>query len=384
MKKNKVKSFILVALIATVLLFATSCYSTIGLRTLVPAEVNVAGYKNMAVQSTSYNYSPAELIWRSYIIPIRGNVDDIYRQYIGSMFTMFDGTTPSQVSNYTSKNLVKAIDKGYFTIKGPELTDALILVGKSTGTVRQTLMSNGVDALLTSNIGYMYYDEYITAKSLYEDKTDSSKVTGYKFYLVQNAAISLTYTVTDVEDNVFIANKTQSIQSGDVLTLIGHTDPNDIKKFVQDTPVYNWYSATEIFKSLVDDFFSTITNQLTPHYETVYIDLMSNKPKADSVKQAYSYVDDGNYRVALEIFLKEYKASGHIPSGYNAAVLYYALADYDEAFELAKEVYDKSGNNNALELYYTLKNIKEKQDAAIAQINGTKSSTSSTDELVGF
>ncbi len=384
MKTNKLKTFILITLIVTVLLFATSCYSTIGLRTLVPAEVNVAGYKTMAVQSTSYSATVTDYIRPFFPIPIRGNIDDIYRPYLNNIFTLFDSQTANQLTSYTSKNLAKAIDKGFFTVKGPELTDALILVGKSTGTVRQTLLNNGVDALMTSNIGYMYYDEYITAKPVYNDKTDTSKVTGYNFYIVQNAAISLTYTVTDIEDNVYIANKTQSISSGDIMTKIGHTDPNDIKVFIYDTPIYDWYSSTEIFESLVDDFFSTVTNQLTPHYVITYIDLLANKPKADSIKDAYSYVDDGNYNVALEIFLKEYQASGHIPSGYNAAVLYYALGDYDEAFDLSWEVYNKSGNSNALELYYTLKNIKEKQDAAIAQINGTKSGTSSTDELIGF
>ncbi len=384
MKTKKTKSFILITLIATILLFATSCYSTIGLRTLVPAEVNVAGYKTMAVQSTSYSATVTDYIRPFFPIPIRGNIDDIYRPYLSNIFTLFDSQTANQLTSYTSKNLAKAIDKGFFTVKGPELTDALILVGKSSGTVRQTLLSNNVDALMTSNIGYMFYDEYITAKPVYNDKSDSSKVTGYNFYIVQNASISLTYTVTDVEDNVYIANKTQSISSGDIMTKIGHTDPNDIKVFVYDTPIYDWYSATEIFKSLVDDFFSTVTNQLTPHYVTTYIDLLANKPKADSVKDAYTYVDNGNYTVALELFVKEYQASGHIPSGYNAAVLYYALGDYDNAFDLSWEVYNKSGNSNALELYYTLKNIKEKQDAAIAQINGTKGGTSSTDELIGF
>lgn len=383
MKTNKTKSFILVALIVAVLLFATSCYSTIGLRTLVPAEVNVAGYKTIAVQSTSYNYSPVEIIWRNFYIPVRGTIDQTYLPYLNSFVTLFGGATPSQVTNYTSQNLARAIDKGFYTVNGPELTDALILVGKNTGTVRQTLLNNNVDALLTSNISYMYYDEYITAEPIY-DKVNTSTITGYNFYLVQNASISLTYTVTDVEDNVLIANKTQSLSSGEYKTHIGHTDPKDIKKYVTDTYYSNFYTATDFFKSLVNNFFSTVTNQLTPHYETTYIDLMDNKPKANSVKEAYGYVDDGNYRVALEMFLREYKASGHIPSGYNAAVLYYALGDYEEAFTLSKEVYDRSGNSNALNLYYTLKNIKDKHDAAIAQINGEKTKTSSSDELIGF
>lgn len=383
MKTNKTKSFVLIVLTLCVLLFATSCYSTIGLRTLVPAEVNVAGYKTIAVQSTSYNATLPDIIRQLLPIPVRGNIDDTYSQYLTNLPSRFDLTTSDKVTSYTSKNLAKAIDKGFFTVKGPDYTDALIAAGKIMGTTRKTLLNSNIDALLTSNISYMYYDEYITAIAIY-DSTDTSKVTGYNFYLVQNAAISLTYMVTDVEANVYIANKTQSISSGDIMTKIGHTDPEDIKKFVYDTSIYVCYSATEIFESLVDDFFSAVTNQLSPHYETVYIDLMANKPKVESLQDAYKYVDSGNYKVALEMFLREYNASGHIASGYNAAVLYYALGDYDDAFTLSWEVYNKSGNSNALELYYTLKNIKENQDAAIAQINGTKSSTSNSDELIGF
>lgn len=382
-KNNKIRSLLIIVLVTSVLFLATSCYSTIGLRTLVPAEVNVSGYKTIAVQSTSYKYSPANVIWRNAYIPIKGYVDPVYYQYLNT-FTLFSNSTPDEVSNYTSGNLAKAIDKGFFAVVGPNLTDALITVGKSTGTVRQTLINNNVDALLSSNISYMYYDEYITSEPIYGDATNTSLVTGYNFYIIQNASVSLTYTVTDVENNVLIANKTQSLSSGDLKTLIGHTDPANIYNFIQDKVIYDYFTATDIFEYLISQFFSTVTSQLTPHYEYTYFDMMANKPKAESVKQAYSYVDSGNYQVALDMFVNEYKASGHIPSGYNAAVLYYALGYYDEAFSLARDVYDKSGNSNALELYYTLKNIKDKQDAAIKQINGTKSSPSKSDELIGF
>lgn len=380
---KKAKSFILISLMTLVLLFATSCFSTIGLRTLVPAEVNVSGYKTIAVQSTSYNYSPADMIWRSLFIPIKGNIDPIYYDNL-KVFTLFDNTTPSSVAKYSTDNLVDAIDKGFYTIVSPELTDALILVGKNSGSVRQTFMSNNVDALLNSSISYMYYDEYITSEPIY-DKVDSSKVTGYNFYIVQNATISFTYTVVDVEDNVLIANKTQTLSSGDITTLIGHTDPKDKTKFIKDADYFEYISATSLFKALEDQFFSAVTNQLTPHYEYRYFDLMSNKPKKQSVKQAYEYVDNGNYRVALDMFLKEYNASGHIPSGYNAAILYYALGEYNNAFDLSLDVYNKSGNSDALSLYYTLKSILEKQEAAISQINSTtKAGSSGSSELIGF
>lgn len=370
-----------VAMVAMAVLIAlTGCSSAISLRTLVPAEVNVSGYKTIAVQSTAYDYSPSDLWWRNFFIPIRGNVDERYINDL-TQFTLFDGTTPSTVTRYASNNLVKAIDKGFFDIKSPNLTDSLITVGKNLGTVRQTLLDNGVDALLTSNISYMNYDEYITSEPVYA-KDSKTTIVGYRFYLTQRATISLTYSVIDVENNVVIGNDTLTRSCGPYTTLIGHTD--DSMKYVVDRYNFGLTRASELFEDLVDEFVWDITKKLTPHYETSYFELMSNKPKEKSVEQAYKYVDDENYRTALDLFVAEYNRSGHVPSGYNAAILYYTLGQYEDAFTLAKAVYDRSGNSKALELYYRLKDVRDRQLAASEQINSTTKASPSKGELIGF
>ncbi len=377
-RKPRIAVVLLLAL--AILLSAAGCSTSIALRTLVPAEVNVSGYKTIAVQSTAYNYSPSDLWWRYFFIPIRGNVEERYINDLAK-FSLFDASTSSNVAKYASGNLVKAIDKGYFDIKSPNLTDSLITVGKSLGTVRQTLMDNGVDALLTSNISYMNYDEFIESEPVYS-KDDSKTVIGYRFYLNQSATISLTYSVIDVENNVIIGNDTLTRSSGTFRTQIGHT--NDAKEFVSDRNYFELRHASDIFDDLIDGFVDDITRKLTPHYVTSYFGLMDNKPKVKSLEIAYDYVKSENYRTALDLFVAEYNRSGHVAAGYNAAILYYTLGQYEEAFSMTKDVYEKSGNSQALDLYYRLKDVREKQEAARDQMNSTTKNPSSSGELIGF
>lgn len=404
--KGKVKNALFVVFFSIIaLLVVSSCSTTVALTTLVPAEVNVSGYKTIAVQSTQYNYSPASIIWRNFFIPIRGSVDEAYIKDL-TKFTLFEGTTPNKVSSYASEKLVKAIDKGFFTIKSPTLTDSLITVGKSTGSVRQTLMNNNVDALLTSSINYMEYDEYIYCEPIYATSSSSSTgssdsssspsssttsssssdnsqtIAGYRFYLYQSASISLTYSVVDVENNVIIGNDTLNSSTGPIITQIGHTDSE--KAFVSDMAYFEYDSATSLFDYLIDGFVSTITKKLSPHYETAYFDFMPNKPKVESLKEAYTLTDNGNYRAALNLFVAEYNKSGHTAAGYNAAILYYALGQYDDALVMAYDVYKKSGNSQALGLYYNLKSVRDNQLAATEQIESSQKSKSSSGELVGF
>jgi len=383
------------------LLTVTSCTTSIALKTLVPAEMNITGYKTIAVQSTTYKNTSANVMWRNFFIPIKGPVEERYLDAL-TIFSLFEGTTLNEVSRHSSNNIVRAIDKGFYTITNPSVTDSLITVGKNTGTVRQTLLNNGVDAILTSSIDYLNYEEYITCEPVYAKdgasssasstssssssgtgtSSDGKTVTGYMFYLNQSASISLTYSIIDVENNVLIGSDTLSASTDLIKTLIGHT--NDAKEFVCDTLYLNYIKASDLFDGLLDGFVSTITKKLTPHYETSYFNLMENKPKVESLTDAYKYVDNGNYRTALDLFLAEYNRSGHVPSGYNAAILYYTLGQYEDAFNLSEAVYKESGNSTALNLYYRLKSVWEKQKAATDQISGTQKGATTQTELIGF
>ena len=68
---------------------------------------------------------------------------------------------------------------------------------------------------------------------------------------------------------------------------------------------------------------------------------MSNKPEKKSLEKAYDALDDENWDTALRLFADEYAKSGHIPSGYNAAILYFASGKTETALAISNELYTK-------------------------------------------
>ena len=183
MKKSKL---ILAVLITAAILFLTACSTTIAVKTLVPAKVDVSGYKTIAVRSTK-----DETRW---ILPVFWNSDfpfdySVNSRYMGYLriSSRLDFNVSSRITEAASSTIYKAINTGFFTVLEPKLTDSLVAVGEYGGNVRAELMNKKVDALLTTKIADIYYDEKIIQEYGFS-ATDS--VTGQK-YTHFNASFSL-------------------------------------------------------------------------------------------------------------------------------------------------------------------------------------------------
>ena len=380
---RRASMFIIGALLAAMFILA-GCSTTVGVRTLVPAAVDVSGYKTIAVRSTIDNTRwTLPHFWNSYI-PLR-SVDERYRNDL-RYWTGLDFNTSSRISQIASNTIYSAIDNGFFRVVDPKVTDAYVLVGKDSGNVRSTLMNSNIDAILTTEITSVFYDEYIyqylDRSVTSTDKDTGAKFNPYFFYLVQTYGVSIQYTLTDVENNVIIATGTFSSDMEEKRTQLGRT--KNVKGDFQES----WFSvpsASSLLGELLRDFSSQIRDELSPHYVTVNFTFMGNKPKVKTLKDAYTAVDNGQYRIALNIFSDEYNRSGHIPSGYNSAILEFAMGNFDEAYAIAMDVYNKYGSVDALQLYYKMKNIEEREKQATEQINSdTKSAENKQSELIGF
>ena len=132
------------------------------------------------------------------------------------------------------------------------------------------------------------------------------------------------------------------------------------------------------FKNMIDSTMSRITRQLVPLRTSVSITLMDNKPESERAKAAYEAVDDGNYTYAATLFYDNFKASGHVPSGYNAALVTAATGDIETAIRIADDVYAKSGNSEVSALRSRLISIKQSNEESIRQIEGSSSPSSSS------
>ena len=240
-------------------------------------------------------------------------------------------------------------------------------------------MDNKVDAVLTTKITNLYYDEYISQERDSYYSTDKGGIKYYRinFYLYQKYQMSISYTLSDVENNKIIATGTFTSDSMVKKTRLGYTI--DSYGTFQRESYFNITPASRLFEDLIQQFADKFRTELSPHYETHYFDFMPNKnPKVDRLEPAYDALEDENWATALRLFADEYKKSGNIAAGYNAAILYFTQGQYEQSYALAMELYNKYGNVDALDLYNVLKNIEAQENAANAQISSTEKSGAST------
>jgi hypothetical protein len=375
---------LLVALVV-VLVALTSCSTTIALNTLVPAKVDVSGYKTMAVMSTQDNSRwNRPSFWNSFI-PVK-SVDPIFMLSL-SLSSGLDFSASTTIADAATDMITKAVDTGIsYKVIPPNLTDAYITVGTSNNNLRKVLMDNGIDAILKTEITQVYYDEYISQETDWVSSKDKAgrPYNKKRFYLVQQYAISLSYTLTDVENNKIIATSTFASDTREKKTQIGHTE-DATDRFYED--YYTITSASQLLRNLIKEFTDSFRAELSPHYVTEYFTFFPNKPKEKSLESAYDALDDQKWNVALRMFADEYARSGHYNAGLNAAILYFANGEADKAFDLTQEIYKKTGSSDALDLYYHFKTITDRENAANKQINSTEKSGATapnSSSLIGF
>ena len=375
----------LVVLAVAVILVLTACSTTIAVKALVPAKVDVSGYKTMAVRSTKDD--------TKWILPVFWNSDfpfdySVSSRYMGYLrvSSRLDFNVSSRITEAASSTIYKAINTGFFTVLEPKLTDSLVAVGEYGGNVRTELMNKNVDAILTTKIADIYYDEKIIQEYGFSttDSATGQKYTPLYFYALQRYAITISYTLTDVENNVIIASGTFSSGIKEERTMLGKTR-NAAGDFERSS--YSYIpSASYLFSSLIQEFSDSFREELSPHYKTVYFDFMKNKPEVKSLNKAYEALDEEKWDTALQLFADEYARSGHIPSGFNAAILYFATGKTETALAIANELYTKRGSTDGLELYNYLKRLSASEEAANKQINSTEKAGASPSgsDLVGL
>lgn len=374
---------LLVALVIVLVAF-TSCSTTIALKTLVPAKVDVSGYKTIAVMSTQDNTRWIRPSFWNSVVPIKSVDQKFYRDL--SIVSGLDFNVSTAVTDAATDMIYKAIDTGLsYKVIEPKLTDAYVTVGQNNMNLRKTLMDNNVDAILKTEISYLYYDEFIKQETDLFSSKDQYGQTYYQknFYFVQQYGLTISYTLTDVENNRIIATGSFSSDTREKSTKIGHTaDSTD--RFVED--YYSITSASRLFRNLITEFTDSFRAELSPHYVTEYFEFYKNKPKVDSLEAAYDALEDERWKVAQDLFYAEYQKSGHVNAGLNASILFFANGDYEKAFSLSQEIYNKTGDPEALELYYHFKKIADRENAAEKQINSTEKvgSNGESSDLIGF
>lgn len=356
-------SLILVLVVLVALFAASGCATTVSVRHLIPAETDMSAYRNLAVASTE-PFSFGFFNRPSSIVPDYSGKSGLT---VASGFGTF---TELSIARYATTRLVQSLDRAdYFTLLPPSQTDT-IMKGKNLGfTISEMLMRNGVEALFTSSIDYLDVDEYIYAveKNLLISKDPvtgnpinppvSQKVIVY--YLMQKVSLTYSYEIVDARTGKVIVSRTLHDSQERSFDLTG----KPAKGYVAP-------SLEPMIEEMLQDLIDPVVQQIAPRWETTTLSLMKNEPERKNVAFAWEEVRRGNLAIALEAFKKEWNRSGHIPSGYNAALIMEAMGNLEQAIDLMEDVYQESGNNSIYSMLRRMRQRLQDQAEAEAQLLG--------------
>jgi len=341
--------------------FAAGCATTVTVNHLIPAEINMSDYRNLAVASTR-GFSFGFFNRPASIVPDLSGTSG-YRVYSG-----LSPYAEVELAQYATRRLnANLANADYFSLISPALTDTIVGRGGNNATMYDQLLRAGASALLTSDISYMDVDEYIYAAEVKKLVT-KDPITGLPlpkaeerliltYFIKQRIAITYRYEIVDLRTGRLIISKTFNDQFERSYEL-----PADKTKVITAS------SIDSRFESLVDNFLRTLTNQIAPRYERTVLSLMDNKPEVQRVAQAWEEAKRGNIAVARDLFLKEWTRSDHIPSGYNAALMIEALGDLPKAVDLMWEVYRVSGSARIYSQLDRMKRALDNQRKAESQM----------------
>ena len=387
------KRMVLGLVIAGMLLFS-SCTTTVQVRHLVPSEVDLSNYRTIAVASTD-----------AYRFPFGRPVSPWIRGLNETSFSLTSGYAndlSKQVANLSSLYLTQTLmDTGYFTILGPELSDAYLTISAGGDDALSLLKAKGVQAILRSSITYMGCDESIygrdrktwVTESLDPTKptvmTSYEKVTGKDYYLLQKATVTFTYTLLDIQTGKIVTTKSFTDQR-ERETFLGRRVYEDKDKTGSNYSDERMYSSgfapsfLPLFEKMLGGFQNEVSHQLAPSWQTSTVSLMSNKPKIEAMKEAYKLAESGSLQQAYALFLGEWNQSRHVPSGYNAGLLLEALGELGSAVDLMNEVYNYSGDGKAYAQFLRMQEAFSNQTKAEKQLSGDTSSGDGYIVTTGF
>lgn len=370
-----------VLIVASMVIFFTSCATSITVRHLVPGEVDLSASRNIAVASTN-----------SYKFPYGRPLSPWIQGLSETDFTLssgYDTNLASSVASTASRMILDSVQgTGYFTVLTPEVTDAYMTLSKVGENTSAMLKSKGMQALLSSSISYMDVEEQVVGRDVKTFVTEDvdpnpndaivniksyEKVTSREYFLVQKATLTLTYTIFDLGSGSILFSRSFTGKE-DQETKIGiRTYDAGAPGGYRDERRYSSGYAPSfkpLFEKIIRSFSSTISKQLAPSWQTKRLTLMSNKPKLEAAKGAYTLAERGSYEAAYRQFLSLYEGNGHIASGYNAALLLEAMGRFTEAVDLMNDVYNRSGSRQAYTALLSMQEAKSQSEKAQRQISG--------------
>ena len=346
----------LIPVLAIAVLVLASCRTIVPIGYMQPSAIDMGGYRNLAVASA---------------VPYGGPVPG-YR-FVGyadvhaaglRIYSGYASSTAQRIADYATTELYSTLSAtGFYNLLPPDMTDAVLEAGRYGTDISEEFSRMGYDAVLIPRISSMSLNESIYSIPRSRWWTDDDGIRHrcmvYDYGYIQTASIVYTLTVIDTSTGRIAAVRTFS----DSVTRRDQLDPYWHRL---DDPAY-------LFRRMISSFNGGILRLFVPLYREYDAALMANKPENAASETAYEAARDGNTDSALGIFLSQWEESGHVPSGYNAAVLIAAEGRFDEALDLLSSVMEADESGDARDLYRALMAVRASDEQAGMQISGESS-----------
>lgn len=355
-----------VAVLASLAIVLASCQSTVTVKHLMPATVNMGSYRTIAVASTDLSASTLSFY------PTWSISFDDFGYHFSSGYERNSATRAAVIATDSFTKTMQ--ESGFFTVLPPSETDKYLALGDDGLAL---LKQKGVKAIVTSSISYLDLDEEPYSEDIVEyrtnptTKTTSKCVVGRKYYISQKVTVSFTYLVRDIESGTILASDTFTGKRSRETEVARRVFKGN--SFV-DEKLYSFAyapSVTDMISSILDGFQEKIARKLMPSWQYSSVALMDNKPKNANVKDAYRLADSGKIEEAYSVFVAEWENSGHVPSGYNAALMLEAMGNLSDAVTLMHQVANESGDGKAYTALSRMLSAQKEQEEAQNQIQGT-------------
>ena len=336
-------SYLLVLVFAAMLM---GCATHVPINYMVPADDNMSEFRDLAIASVDpYRFSL--LYGPSTTVP------DLSGTFPIRVYSGYQPFSERLLANHATGTLFESLDAtGYFNLMAPSETDRY-------GRRYANLHALGYDATIVVEFERMDIEEYVYARKVaVVDNVETEEVETEKlaYYLRQKVFVSLSYEVIENSSGRRRYSRTFQERSERTFSL----DP-------EDTAIIFAPSMTPVLLDMVERIVLDMTDALAPRWVQSNVALMKNRPTASSVETAYDAAEEGRFAAAYQAFLREWQQSGHVPSGYNAALLAESSGRRDEAIELMGEVFQSSGNNKAKRQLDRMRRYRSEHALASAQ-----------------
>lgn len=288
-----------VALVLLLLVF-TGCATQVAVERLIPAKYSMADYRELTLLAVKpYRFFLNEA--PSYVVKdLSGNAP----------FKVFSG-----YGNFFERELANNLDR--------ELRNKLALRDYFL------LTESSREAYLDVEVKRLEVEEYIWARK--ETSDEGQEETLYN--LQQKLLLEVAFQVVDVKTGRTVYSDAYYRRKEFSYALDTEKGPTIYAPSLS-------HSLLEMGKELIGE----VADALTPRREIVTFSLMSNKPKIERLEEAYKAVEEGRLNYAYDLFLSEFRRSGQVAAGYNAALIMEAQQNRAEAIDLMRQVYHQSAS----------------------------------------